>query len=74
MFSMFVSLHISFQEFKNRPLELGLVDRIVVSNKSVAKVFSKKKKWSVAKVYVRDLPRDKANDDVIQGPVNGALA
>ncbi|XP_071691456.1 ATP-dependent zinc metalloprotease FTSH 8, mitochondrial-like [Rutidosis leptorrhynchoides] len=32
---------ISFQEFKNRLLEPGLVDHIVVSNKSVAKVYVK---------------------------------
>lgn len=32
---------ISFQEFKNKLLEPGLVDRIVVSNKSVAKVYVK---------------------------------
>lgn len=32
---------ISFQEFKNKLLEAGLVDRIVVSNKSVAKVYVK---------------------------------
>jgi AFG3 family protein len=32
-------LQISFQEFKNKLLEPGLVDRIVVSNKSVAKVY-----------------------------------
>lgn len=37
---------ISFQEFKNKLLEPGLVDRIVVSNKSVAKV------------YVRSSPRN----------------
>ncbi|PUZ65672.1 hypothetical protein GQ55_3G243500 [Panicum hallii var. hallii] len=30
---------ISFQEFKNKLLEPGLVDRVVVSNKSVAKVY-----------------------------------
>ncbi|PON68803.1 Spastin [Trema orientale] len=53
---------ISFQEFKNKLLEPGLVDRIVVSNKSVAKV------------YVRDSPRDQASDDVVQGPVNGSSA
>ncbi|KAL5580964.1 hypothetical protein UlMin_013406 [Ulmus minor] len=51
---------ISFQEFKNKLLEPGLVDRIVVSNKSVAKV------------YVRDSPRDQATGDVIQGPINGS--
>ncbi|XP_065029299.1 ATP-dependent zinc metalloprotease FTSH 8, mitochondrial-like isoform X2 [Musa acuminata AAA Group] len=33
---------ISFQEFKNKLLEAGLVDHIVVSNKSVAKVYAKK--------------------------------
>ena len=32
-------LQISFQEFKNKLLEPGLVDHIVVSNKSVAKVY-----------------------------------
>ncbi|XP_059462665.1 ATP-dependent zinc metalloprotease FTSH 10, mitochondrial-like isoform X2 [Corylus avellana] len=55
---------ISFQEFKNKLLEPGLVDRIVVENKSVAKV------------YVRSSPRVKneTNDDAIQGPVNGAPA
>lgn len=35
------------------------MDRVVVSNKSVAKV------------YVRDSPRDRASDDVVQGPGNG---
>ncbi|XP_062084991.1 ATP-dependent zinc metalloprotease FTSH 10, mitochondrial-like [Humulus lupulus] len=53
---------ISFQEFKNKLLEPGLVDRIVVSNKSVAKV------------YVRDSPRDRASDDVVQGPISGTPA
>ncbi|CAI0433231.1 unnamed protein product [Linum tenue] len=33
--------HISFQEFKNKLLEPGLVDHIVVSNKLVAKVYVK---------------------------------
>ncbi|WVZ68223.1 hypothetical protein U9M48_017186 [Paspalum notatum var. saurae] len=33
---------ISFQEFKNKLLEPGLVDHIVVSNKSVAKVYVKR--------------------------------
>jgi AFG3 family protein len=32
-------MQISFQEFKNKLLEPGLVDRVVVSNKSVAKVY-----------------------------------
>jgi AFG3 family protein len=36
---MFMHMQISFQEFKNKLLEPGLVDRIVVSNKSVAKVY-----------------------------------
>nr|POF08811.1 atp-dependent zinc metalloprotease ftsh 10, mitochondrial [Quercus suber] len=51
---------ISFQEFKNKLLEPGLVDRIVVTNKSVAKV------------YVRSSPRVKnqTNDDVAQSPIN----
>lgn len=51
-------IQISFQEFKNKLLEPGLVDRIVVSNKSVAKV------------YVRDSPRDRASGDVVQGPIS----
>ncbi|KAL4605053.1 hypothetical protein ACB092_09G000800 [Castanea dentata] len=52
---------ISFQEFKNKLLEPGLVDHIVVTNKSVAKV------------YVRSSPRVKnqTNDDVAQSPING---
>jgi len=33
------AVEISFQEFKNKLLEPGLVDHIVVSNKSVAKVY-----------------------------------
>ncbi|XVE79561.1 hypothetical protein DITRI_Ditri14bG0068400 [Diplodiscus trichospermus] len=50
---------ISFQEFKNMLLEPGLVDRIVVSNKSVAKV------------YVRSTPPNQTSDGVVQGPANG---
>ncbi|PON56562.1 Peptidase [Trema orientale] len=51
---------ISFQEFKNKLLEPGLVERIVVSNNVVAKV------------YVKDSPGDQASDDVVaQGAVNG---
>ncbi|XP_059667838.1 ATP-dependent zinc metalloprotease FTSH 10, mitochondrial-like [Cornus florida] len=52
---------ISFQEFKNKLLEPGLVDRIVVSNKSVAKV------------YVKSSPpvTNQTNDEIVQGPVNG---
>ncbi|XP_059429772.1 ATP-dependent zinc metalloprotease FTSH 10, mitochondrial-like [Corylus avellana] len=50
---------ISFQEFKNKLLEAGKVDHIVVTNKSVAKVF------------VRSSPRNQTSDDVVQGPVSG---
>ncbi|ESQ51404.1 hypothetical protein EUTSA_v10016261mg [Eutrema salsugineum] len=48
---------ISFQEFKNKLLEPGLVDHIDVSNKSVAKV------------YVRSTPRSQqtTQDVVVQG-------
>ncbi|KAG2327501.1 hypothetical protein Bca52824_010229 [Brassica carinata] len=51
---------ISFQEFKNKLLEPGLVDHIDVSNKSVAKV------------YVRSTPRDQqtTQDVVVQGNGN----
>ncbi|XWS53108.1 hypothetical protein CRYUN_Cryun11dG0129500 [Craigia yunnanensis] len=52
---------ISFQEFKNKLLEPGLVDHIVVSNKSVAKV------------YVRSTPSNQTSDDVLQGPANGTF-
>ncbi|XP_065852413.1 ATP-dependent zinc metalloprotease FTSH 8, mitochondrial-like [Euphorbia lathyris] len=52
---------ISFQEFKTKLLEPGLVDRIVVSNKSVAKV------------YVRTSPKNgsQASDDIVQSPPSG---
>eukprot|EP00262_Sarcandra_glabra_P010032 TRINITY_DN24896_c0_g1_i1.p1 TRINITY_DN24896_c0_g1~~TRINITY_DN24896_c0_g1_i1.p1 ORF type:complete len:825 (+),score=156.97 TRINITY_DN24896_c0_g1_i1:182-2656(+) len=55
---------ISFQEFKNKLLEPGLVDHIVVSNKSVAKV------------YVRSSPHNsnQSKVDDIQGPVTGTSA
>ncbi|PIA54714.1 hypothetical protein AQUCO_00900944v1 [Aquilegia coerulea] len=55
---------ISFQEFKNKLLEPGLVDHIVVSNKSVAKV------------YVRSSPKigDQRNSDIVQGPTDGGPA
>ncbi|KAL3628056.1 ATP-dependent zinc metalloprotease FTSH 8, mitochondrial [Castilleja foliolosa] len=46
---------ISFQEFKNKLLEPGLVDRIVVSNKSVAKV------------YVRSSPKNQSRYDTVEG-------
>ncbi|KAK4286551.1 hypothetical protein QN277_003092 [Acacia crassicarpa] len=48
---------ISFQEFKNKLLEPGLVDHIVVSNKSVAKI------------YVRNSPGNRTDGDLVQGPV-----
>ncbi|KAL2502925.1 ATP-dependent zinc metalloprotease FTSH 10 [Forsythia ovata] len=49
---------ISFQEFKNKLLEPGLVDHIVVSNKSVAKV------------YVKSSPsnNNQTSADTVQGP------
>lgn len=50
---------ISFQEFKNKYLEPGLVDHIVVHNKSVAEVF------------VRSSPRNQTSE-VIQGSSSGA--
>ncbi|KAJ0020003.1 hypothetical protein Pint_32794 [Pistacia integerrima] len=53
---------ISFQEFKNKLLEPGLVDHIVVSNKSVAKV------------YVRSSPANQTSVGDFQGPVSGAPA
>nr|XP_023879568.1 ATP-dependent zinc metalloprotease FTSH 10, mitochondrial-like [Quercus suber]POF23024.1 atp-dependent zinc metalloprotease ftsh 10, mitochondrial [Quercus suber] len=53
---------ISFQEFKNKLLEPGLVDHIVITNKSVAKV------------YVRSSPQNQTSDDVVQGPVSGSPA
>lgn len=53
---------ISFQEFKNKLLEPGLVDHVVVSNKSVAKV------------YVRSSPQNQTSGDVVQGTVNGSTA
>ena len=52
-------MQISFQEFKNKLLEPGLVDHIVVSNKSVAKV------------YVRSSQRDQTNNDVSSAPTRG---
>ncbi|KAA8516413.1 hypothetical protein F0562_016706 [Nyssa sinensis] len=55
---------ISFQEFKNNLLEPGLVDRIVVANKSVAKVYVKS-----------SLPiTNQNNDEIIQGPINDTHA
>ncbi|KAL6002700.1 ATP-dependent zinc metalloprotease FTSH 8, mitochondrial [Asimina triloba] len=52
---------ISFQEFKNKLLEPGLVDHVVVSNKSVAKV------------YVKNSPQiGNQMKDEIQGPTAGS--
>lgn len=48
---------ISFQEFKNKLLEPGLVDHIVVTNKSVAKV------------YVRSTPSNRSIGGTVDGPV-----
>ncbi|KAI3916657.1 hypothetical protein MKW98_026399 [Papaver atlanticum] len=53
---------INFQEFKNKLLEPGLVDHIVVSNKSVAKVF------------VRSVPRIQTSDEVKEGTIDGTTA
>ncbi|XVF76652.1 hypothetical protein PTKIN_Ptkin13bG0283700 [Pterospermum kingtungense] len=55
---------ISFQEFKNKLLEPGLVEKIVVSNKSVAKV------------YARSSPHNanQTTDDAIEAPTDGAPA
>ncbi|XP_054815747.1 ATP-dependent zinc metalloprotease FTSH 10, mitochondrial-like [Prosopis cineraria] len=47
---------ISFQEFKNKLLEPGLVDHIVVSNKSVAKI------------YVRNSAGNQTDSDLVRGP------
>ncbi|KAK9057778.1 hypothetical protein SSX86_022616 [Deinandra increscens subsp. villosa] len=52
---------ISFQEFKNELLEPGLVDHIVVTNKSVAKVYVKTSQANTIQ----------KTDEVIQGPNNG---
>lgn len=54
---MCFKLQISFQEFKNKLLEPGLVDHIVVTNKSVAKV------------YVRSTPSNRSRGDTVEGPV-----
>ncbi|XP_010521866.1 PREDICTED: ATP-dependent zinc metalloprotease FTSH 10, mitochondrial isoform X2 [Tarenaya hassleriana] len=53
---------ISFQEFRNKLLEPGLVDRIEVENKSVAKI------------YVRSSPKNQTTEDVVQGLGNGIPA
>ncbi|KAI3830284.1 hypothetical protein L1987_04422 [Smallanthus sonchifolius] len=52
---------ISFQEFKNKLLEPGLVDHIVVTNKSVAKVYVKTSQANTIQ----------NTDESVQGPNNG---
>ncbi|OIS98064.1 PREDICTED: ATP-dependent zinc metalloprotease FTSH 10, mitochondrial-like isoform X1 [Nicotiana attenuata] len=52
---------ISFQEFKNKLLEAGLVDRIVVANKSVAKVYVRSSAPGI----------NQTGDDTVQGPTSG---
>ena len=47
-------LQISFQEFRNKLLEPGLVDHIVVSNKSVAKVYVKSSQPSISNDEIHD--------------------
>ena len=54
-------MQISFQEFKNKLLEPGLVDHIVVSNKSVAKI------------YVNGSPHKETGADVGQGTLPATL-
>lgn len=49
---------ISFQEFKNKLLEPGLVDHIVIANKSVAKVYVKSSLQSI----------NQTSDEIIRGP------
>lgn len=62
MWDRFDSLQISFQEFKNKLLEPGLVDHIVVTNKSVAKI------------YVRTSSKNQTDSEVLQGtlPAKGS--
>ncbi|CAN4114608.1 unnamed protein product [Withania somnifera] len=52
---------ISFQEFKNKLLEPGLVDRVVVANKSVAKVYVRSSAPAI----------NQTGDDTVQGPMSG---
>ncbi|XP_057449215.1 ATP-dependent zinc metalloprotease FTSH 10, mitochondrial-like isoform X2 [Lotus japonicus] len=54
-FSFGPDKEISFQEFRNKLLEPGLVDHIVVS------------KNLVAEIYVRSSPRDQTDNEVVQG-------
>ncbi|RYR23090.1 hypothetical protein HN51_034080 [Arachis hypogaea] len=50
---------INFQEFRKELLEPGLVDHIVVSNKSVAKI------------YVRNTPRNQTDGEAVEGTLPG---
>ncbi|XP_010312354.1 ATP-dependent zinc metalloprotease FTSH 10, mitochondrial-like isoform X1 [Solanum lycopersicum] len=61
LFSPREQKEISFQEFKNKLLEPGLVDRIVVTNKSVAKVYVRSSAPGISQT----------GDDTIQGPMSG---
>ncbi|XP_006349497.1 ATP-dependent zinc metalloprotease FTSH 10, mitochondrial-like isoform X1 [Solanum tuberosum] len=61
LFSPREQKEISFQEFKNNLLEPGLVDRIVVTNKSVAKVYVRSSAPGISQT----------DDDTIQGPTSG---
>lgn len=64
---MLKQFQISFQEFKTKLLEPGLVDRVVVSNKSVAKVYVKESPninqigSDAPQDLVLDAPRDTVN-------------
>ncbi|PWA41606.1 AFG3-like protein 2 [Artemisia annua] len=58
---VFSDFQISFQEFKNKLLEPGLVDRIVVTDMSVAYVY--------VKSSLSDTTR--SNDEAIQGTTSG---
>jgi len=57
---------ISFQEFKNKLLEPGLVDRIVVSNKSVAKVYVRSSPKNNNQTQENDIDRTTSNVPVGQ--------
>ncbi|KAK8705139.1 hypothetical protein V6N13_048747 [Hibiscus sabdariffa] len=54
---------ISFQEFKTKLLEHGLVEKIVVSNKSVAKVYVSSQRHA-----------NLTTDDAVEAPTNGVPA
>ncbi|XP_020114412.1 ATP-dependent zinc metalloprotease FTSH 8, mitochondrial-like isoform X2 [Ananas comosus] len=59
LFDLFsATQEISFQEFKNKLLEPGLVDRIVVSDKSVAKVYIKSSPQAASQTQNNDTTSD----------------